>query len=56
MPGPAPPKGIVCSRCGGRLVVVYTRHPAPGITTRRRFCPRCKVRVTTYERFGPGER
>lgn len=47
---PSPrPRGIVCPDCLGRLAVVCTKCPCPGVRIRHRVCTACGLRLVTRE-------
>lgn len=47
------PSGFRCPRCSAETTVVDSRSIDNGVR-RRRACPSCRFRVTTYERVGDG--
>lgn len=47
---PAPTDGLFCAKCGGGPLGVADSRPIPEGVRRRRVCPACGERVTTFER------
>jgi transcriptional regulator NrdR family protein len=39
-----------CEKCGGRMLVSWTRHAKTGEVKRLRMCHRCKRRRATIEK------
>jgi len=46
--------GYACHECGASMDVIDTRRIASGVR-RRRQCPECRLRATTYELEIPDE-
>ncbi len=53
--GQQSPPGIRCRKCGCRHFRVLETRKAMGRILRRRECPHCGRRITTFEREAPDE-